>query len=160
MIRPRASLRVFLEVAPVAVGGFEQQGGGAVRRRLGVLEDGDAVAAHVAREAPGAPLAIRALAGDLDTGRSEQVAGAGEPQAHSGEQLPLFIERHFFQELEDPAGVLLRVEGLGIGVLAVALLAGVAGLFFLDLAGVLEDERDEPPARGGAVDRSGVPFGR
>ena len=67
-------------VEPVAVGGLEKQGGGGGERRLGVLEDGHAVAADVAREAPGAALAVRSLAGDLDAGGAEQVPGAAVAQ--------------------------------------------------------------------------------
>ena len=59
---------------------------------LGVLEDGHAVAAHVAGEAPAPALAVRPLGGDLDRGRAQEVAGAAVAEAHAGEQLVLLVE--------------------------------------------------------------------
>ena len=125
-----------------------------LERRLGVLDDRHVVAADVAREAPGAALAVAALGADLERGGAQQMTGAAQPHPDAGQDLVLLVEGQALQQLDRRAGVLGGVERLGIGVAAVALLAGVARLLLLDLAGVLEDQRDQPAARLGAVDRT------
>ena len=64
----------------------------------------------------------------------------------------LVVERPRGEQTQHLPRVLDGVERARLGVAAVAFPARVAGFLFLDLAGVLEQQRDEAAARLGAVD--------
>jgi hypothetical protein len=146
-------------MAAVAVGRFQEQGGRRIDGRLGVLEDGDIVAAHVAREAPGAADAVGPLGRDLQAAGAQQVAGAAVAEEDPGRDLPLLVERHGAEQLQGPPGVVPRVERLRVGVPAVPFFARVADLLLLDLPGVEEHQGDQSAAGLRAVDRPGEPLG-
>ena len=84
--------------------------------------------------------------------------GADEADRDPGGDLVLFAELDRLELSHGLKGIAAGEERARVGVPAVTLLLGVAGLFFLQFAGVLEHQPGERTGRPGAVDRSAKPL--
>ncbi len=143
--------RVPIGVKSIAVGGFEEQDVGA-GIGLRFAQDRDAVAADIAGEIHRLPIAAGDLGLELDGGGAENVALPVEAEPDAGAELVPLVERNRLEELEGGPGVRRAEERQRGLVLRVALLVGVAGLLFLDVGGVGEEDAEQIPGRRGAVD--------
>ena len=133
-------------VQAVAVGGLEQQHVGLGDRR-GVGKHRPVVAAEIAAEQ-------HRLVADRHprVGGAEQMAGIEELDLHSGHDRnrPLVADR--LKLRQRAGGIELGVERQRGRVLRVAAAVGQAGVLFLNVRGVWQDERAQVAGPGGAED--------